>query len=133
MSCSVKKVLWDWKIYFCLGIWSFLDSTTSAGKKSCSIESGSTKTKLVVGLKIYNFTSDIEVFWILIKSTKSDHSFKIVWSVKDLPIFLGNWGVSLWCYLLPEKMEDFFFIFNKLTGRYSDIFREYPRLLFLWE
>ena len=67
-----------------------MDSTNSVEKKSCSVESGGTLTKLGVPLIICFVAGNIEEFWILIKSTKSDHSFKIVWSVKDLPIFLGN-------------------------------------------
>ena len=34
------------------------------------------------------FTCDIEVFWILVDRTNSEHCWKIRYSSKDLPIFL---------------------------------------------
>ena len=66
-----------------------LRSTTSAEKKSSSVESRGTLAKLVVLLKICFFEWDIEeVFWILIQPTNSEHPRKIEHFGEDLLIFL---------------------------------------------
>ena len=51
--------------------------------------------KLGVSLKICLFSWDIEMFWILIGRTSSEHSCKIRYSGKDLSIFVGYWGMCL--------------------------------------
>ena len=50
-------------------------------------------SKISVFVQISLFVWDIEVFWILIERTISEHHCKIKYSGKDLPIFLGYWGI----------------------------------------
>ena len=93
---------WKW-------IWEILDRPASVDKKSYSIESGSTLTKLGALLKVCHFSRYAEVFWILIERLNSEYSQKVRYSGKYLLISLGYGGISLW-YLLAS-WEDFGVVF----------------------
>ena len=95
-----------------------MDSTASAEKKNCPVESGSILAKLSILIKLYPFTWDTEVLWILMERTNSEHPCKIRCSGKELPIFLDTEVFLCRICLLQGKMMTFFFIFTKLTGRY---------------
>ena len=59
-------------------------------KKNCPVESGSMLAKLSILIKLYPFTWDTEVLWILMERTNSEHPCKIRYSGKELPIFLDT-------------------------------------------
>ena len=85
----------------CIEISDVVDSTTSAGKKSCSVERGSALAKLSVLLKLCLLTWDTEMLWILIERTNPEHPRKIRYSGKNLSIFLdaGCSFVVFACFL----------------------------------
>ena len=71
-SCSVKKVFWG---VFLPRNWSVVDNTTSAEKKSYSVETGGILEKLGVPLCLFSWV--IDVFSIIIERKNSEHSCQI--------------------------------------------------------
>lgn len=92
----------------CLGIWFFLDSTTSAEKKSCSLESRDILAKLGISLNIFFFVCHIDVLWVLIKRINSGNPCKIKYCGKDSAILLKYLGVPFWYLLASRNMMAFF-------------------------
>ena len=63
------------------------NSTTSAEKRDCPVESGGTLGKLCALLRVNSFTWGIEEFCNFVKRANLEHFFKIRYTGKDLPIF----------------------------------------------
>ena len=89
----------------CVGIWFFLDSTTSAEKKSCSVESGDILAKLGISLNIFFFVSHIDVLWVLIKRINSGNPCKIKYCGKDLAILLKYLSVPFLVFACLQEYD----------------------------